>query len=100
MSRLCSTARDRRGNGSGSQDSPPLRDRNRSALVVPASIVLEFGSVCTIAACPPNGPRGFHWATAGRHMAAISVMHKRAVALALDPYVNPRYTSPPRRYAG
>src|SRR5690349_22736969 len=95
MSRLCSTARNRRGNGKGSQDSPPSRDRNKRALLVPASIVFEFGSVCTIAAGPPKGPRAFHWAAAGRQTTAISAMH--AVSLALDRYANLKYTSPPER---
>src|SRR4051812_31438424 len=97
MSRQCNTARNRRGNGKGSQDSPLSRDRNRRALLVPASTVFEFGSVCTIAAGPPKGPRAFHWAAAGRHTAAISPMHNRAVGLALDRYTNVNSTSPPER---
>src|SRR5437764_4561096 len=97
MTRVYSTARNCRGNGKGFQDSPPSRDRNRRALLVPASIVFEFGSVCTIAADPPKGPRAFHSVAAGRHTAAISAMHNCAAGLALDPYDNLKYTSPPER---
>src|SRR6185369_2040611 len=78
MRSACSTARICRGNGNGSQFSPLSVDRNSRALLVPASTVFDDpGSVCTIAAGPPNGPNALDWAVAGRQTAKIRAAHRK-----------------------
>src|SRR6185369_11119156 len=81
MRSACSTARICRGNGNGSQWSPLSVDRNSRALLVPASTVFdEPGSVCTIAAGPPNGPNARDWTAAGRQTTKMKTARENRAA--------------------